>query len=429
MQHGATTGSRHYGNSSTIHIENFALPVTESPKPKPDALPLGFQYSGTTCGIKDSGKPDIALITSDVPAVAAGVYTQNIVRAASIDWNRQVTPTDHLKAIIINSGNANACTGDQGSRNNQQMAYQTANALNDNPGNICIMSTGIIGQQLPMKCIEKGIVQASERLGSTVADFESASEAILTTDKGTKTAFRSFEYQGETVRLAGMAKGAGMIGPNMATMLGIVTTDMTLTPPVAQEILKRVADKSFNCISVEGHTSTNDALVLLANGLSPSPVKHWQAIQLFTDALTELCIELATQIPADGEGASHLVEICVSGAACDQDADIVARAVAMSNLVKTAIAGADPNWGRITSATGLTSVQFPIKQLCVAINTVSIFESGQPVEFDAASLSKSMAENFRTCLDIKIGGGPGLATHWTSDLTTDYVKFNSEYST
>ena len=402
---------------------------TENRKLKTENLPIGFQYSGVTCGIKPSGKPDLALITSDVPAVAAGVYTQNIVRAASIDWNRQVTPTDHLKAIVINSGNANACTGQEGSRNNQQMVWQTATALDDTPGNVCVMSTGIIGQQLPVKSIEKGILMVADGLGNSISDFESASHAILTTDRGPKTAFRSFEFEGETVRLAGMAKGAGMIGPNMATMLGVVVTDATLTPPVAQDILKRVADKSFNCISVEGHTSTNDALVLMANGLSPSPMKHWQAIQLFTDSLTELCTELATQIPADGEGASHLIQINVSGAASDADSDTIARAVATSNLVKTAIAGADPNWGRITSATGLTSVQFPIERLCVAINSIPIFESGQPVQFDDKALSQNMADNFDTQIDIKIGGGPGIATNWTSDLTVEYVKFNSEYTT
>jgi glutamate N-acetyltransferase/amino-acid N-acetyltransferase len=392
-------------------------------------LPSGFKFSGVSCGIKASGKKDIALITSDVPAVAAGVYTQNVVRAASIDWNRQITPTDHLSAIVVNSGNANACTGEEGFRNNQKMAFETAGAVECTSGQVCVMSTGVIGQQLPMDLVAKGVKRAGNELGSAESDFNSACEAILTTDKGTKTAFRSFEFEGETVRLAGMAKGAGMIGPNMATMLGIVVTDASLTPPVAQDILKRVADRSFNCISVEGHTSTNDSLVLMANGLSTAPMKHWKALHAFTDSLTELCVELATQIPADGEGASHLISIKVSGAENDADADTVARSVAMSNLVKTAVAGADPNWGRITSAAGLTSVRFTPDELCLSINGTSIFEKGQPVAFDQQNLSQSMAENFETQVEIRIGSGAGEAMHWTSDLNEAYVKFNSLYTT
>lgn len=392
-------------------------------------LPSGFKFAGVSCGIKASGKKDLALITSDTPAVAAGVYTQNVVRAASIDWNRQITPTDHLSAIVVNSGNANACTGEEGFRNNQQMAFQTAGAVDCTSGQVCIMSTGVIGHQLPMGCIDKGIKQAGRELGSTDDDFKSASEAILTTDKGTKTAFRSFEFEGETIRLAGMAKGAGMIGPNMATMLGIVITDAKLTPPVAQDILKRAADKSFNCISVEGHTSTNDSLVLMANGTSPAELTHWKAIHAFTENLTELCIELSTQIPADGEGASHLISIKVSGAETDQDADTIARSVAMSNLVKTAIAGADPNWGRITSAAGLTSVSFKPEHLCLSINETPIFDKGQPVEFEEKVLSESMAQNFETLLEIRVGTGAGEARHWTSDLNEAYVKFNSLYTT
>lgn len=392
-------------------------------------LPLGFKFAGVCCGIKASGKKDLALIKSDEPAVGAGVYTQNIVRAASIDWNRQITPTANLSSIVVNSGNANACTGEDGFRNNQQMSFLTANATNSQPGQIAIMSTGVIGQQLPMDCIARGIRDAGQQLGETRTCFDSASEAILTTDKGPKVAFREFEFEGETVRLAGMAKGAGMIGPNMATMLGIIVTDATLTPPVAQDILKRVADQSFNCISVEGHTSTNDSLVLMANGLSPAPMKHWKAIKQFTETLTELCIELSKMIPSDGEGATHLIAIEVEGAENDADADKVARAVAMSNLVKTAITGADPNWGRITSAAGLAGVNFKPEHLSLAINETTIFTKGQPVPFDEKSLSQSMADNFETQVGLKIGSGPGLARHWTSDLTEAYVRFNSEYTT
>lgn len=392
-------------------------------------LPSGFRFAGVASGIKKSGNKDVALVVSDDPAVAAGVYTKNVVRAASIDWNRDVTPSDQLRAVVVNSGNANACTGDEGAANNQQMAAQTAELIGCQPEQVCVMSTGVIGKQLPMDCIQKGIQQSAESLGESLESYQLASEAILTTDQGTKTASCEFEIAGATIRLAGMAKGAGMIGPNMATMLGIVVTDAALEPSVAQEILQQVADKSFNCISVEGHTSTNDALVLMANGRSSASLKAPEAIQLFTEKLTELCIGLATQIPADGEGATHLIDIRVSGASSDVDADTVARSVAMSNLVKTAVAGADPNWGRITSAAGLTDVRFEPQELCLSINGTSIFENGQPIHYDEAALSQSMADNFETQIELRLGGGPGQARHWTSDLNEAYVKFNSEYTT
>ena len=392
-------------------------------------LPSGFRFAGVASGIKVSGKKDVALIVSDDPAVAAGVYTKNIVRAASIDWNRQVTPTDQLTAVVVNSGNANACTGEEGSRNNQQMATQTANLLNCQPEQVCVMSTGVIGKQLPMSCVENGIQQSAASLGESQEDFLLASEAILTTDRGTKTASCEFEIDGQTVRIAGMAKGAGMIGPNMATMLGVVVTDAALPSTVAQDILQQVADKTFNCISVEGHTSTNDALVMMANGRSEAAIKDPKAIELFTENLTQLCTQLAIQIPADGEGATHLIDIRVSGASSDSDADTVARAVAMSNLVKTAIAGADPNWGRITSAAGLTEVRFEQAELCLSINGTPIFENGQPLEYDAVRLSKAMAESFNTLIELRLGSGSGQAQHWTSDLNEQYVRFNSLYTT
>ena len=392
-------------------------------------LPSGFRFSGVASGIKESGKKDIALIVSDDPAVGAGVYTQNVVRAASIDWNREVTPTDQLRAVVVNSGNANACTGEEGSRNNQQMAIQTSGLIDCQPGQICVMSTGVIGQQLPMNCVEKGIEESAASLGESHEGFMLASEAILTTDQGTKTASCDFEFEGQTVRLAGMAKGAGMIGPNMATMLGVVVTDAALTPAVAQDVLQQVADKTFNCISVEGHTSTNDALVMMANGRSAVSMEDSAAIELFTEKLTQLCTQLAIQIPADGEGATHLIDIRVTGAASNSAADTVARAVAMSNLVKTAVAGADPNWGRITSAAGLTEVRFEQAELCLSINGTPIFENGQPLGYDAARLSKSMAENFDVLIELRLGAGPGQAQHWTSDLNEQYVKFNSLYTT
>lgn len=220
-----------------------------------------------------------------------------------------------------------------------------------------------------------------------------------------------------------------MIGPNMATMLAVITTDAKLTPISANDILTRVVNRSFNCISVEGHTSTNDAVVLMASGDSEGDMSKWPAIKAFTDELTDLCIELAKKIPSDGEGATHLIDIEVSGAATDEEADKIARSIAMSNLVKTAITGSDPNWGRIVSAAGLSGIEFAPEHLSLSLNGSSIFEKGQPLSFDAAKLSQSIKDQFETQIAVSVGMGAGQAQHWTSDLTVQYVQFNSEYTT
>ena len=392
-------------------------------------LPAGFRYAGVPCGIKPSGKPDLMLIVTDQPATAAGVYTQNVVRAASIDWNRTVTPTDQARAVVCNSGNANACTGTKGADDNRAMAAHVAEATGANDNQVCVLSTGVIGHLLPMDCVSAGIADAAEKLTAGEEAFSAASQAILTTDNGPKTVTTTFMIEGQPVTIAGMAKGAGMIGPNMATMLGIITTDASLTPALAQELLTDAADQSFNCISVEGHTSTNDALILLASGASPADLSSESAIESFRAELVKLCIELATKIPADGEGATHLIDIEVTGAADDRDADKIARAIAGSNLVKTAITGGDPNWGRITSAAGMCGVKFPADKLSLAINGVEIFRSGQPLAFDAAGLSQQITGNFETQIHVSVGDGSGRNRHWTSDLTVDYVNFNSLYTT
>ncbi len=393
-------------------------------------LPKGIKFSGITCGIKASGAADLALISTDTPSVVAGVYTQNVVRAASIDWNRNLTPTESFRAVVINSGNANACTGQQGIDDNEQMAVLAAKAIGAQPNQVLVLSTGVIGHLLPMDKITNGIGVAASELNSELSDFEKASNAILTTDKGPKANFSSFEFgAGEKINFAGLAKGAGMIGPNMATMLAIMTTDASLAPADAQRVLAETAKKSFNRISVEGHTSTNDALLLICSGESGVKVDSEQKLAQFADALTESCIDLAKRIPSDGEGASHLVSIEITGAKNESQADQAARTIAMSALVKTAITGADPNWGRIVSAAGYSGVEMQVEQTDLAINGHFVFQNGQPIEFDAATVSKSMADNFETNIQLKIGGGAGTATHWTSDLTTDYVRFNSEYTT
>ncbi len=392
-------------------------------------LPLGFRYAGVACGIKASGKKDLAIISTDTPAICAGVYTQNIVRATSIDWNRRMTPCDSFRALVVNSGNANACTGFDGIKNNQTMACEVANHLDTEPANVGVLSTGIIGVQLPMKEVIAGIDAATTALSAEEENFTAASVAITTTDKSPKTNHLTYNIDGDQVRISAMAKGAGMIGPKMATMLAVVMTDAALTPTVAQSILKTANDKSFNRISVEGHMSTNDAVMLIASGKSKAKLDSAALILQLTSFITNTCIDLAKQIPADGEGATHLIEIVVNGAKHDGDADRIARTIANSALVKTAITGGDPNWGRIVSAAGYAGADIDADAISLKINGHLLFEQGQPVSFNPRQVSIAIAENFETKIELTVGGGAGQSNHWTSDLTVDYVRFNSEYTT
>ena len=392
-------------------------------------LPHGFKFSGLAAGIKQSMARDLAIFASDENCVAAGVYTQNLVRAASIDWNRNLTPSDQIRAVVVNSGNANACTGEQGDRDNQQIATEVAHCLGTKKEQVLVLSTGIIGHHLPMERITPGIHKLSSRLRTDELGFEMAAQAILTTDSSTKTARRQVDQDGSTVQIAGMAKGAGMIGPQMATLLGVIITNAKLSPESAQIAIQSAVDASFNRISVEGHTSTNDAVILLSNQGTGS-VDLGGRLEEFNNQLTSLCIQLARLIPVDGEGASHLITIEVVGAKDDIQADAIARTVANSNLVKTAVAGGDPNWGRIVSAVGYCpGVELSSDNIDLSINGFELFKNGSPVEFDEADVSRSMKAHVETKFSIRVGQGQGEALHWTSDLTVDYVKFNSEYST
>ncbi len=291
------------------------------------------------------------------------------------------------------------------------------------------MSTGIIGVFLPMEKIAAGVKQLSQSLGHDSAAFMAAARGILTTDKGTKTTSRSLTIDGREIRIAGMCKGAGMIGPNMATMLGMILTDAPLTPQDAQSLLQTVANASFNCISVEGHMSTNDTLLLLASGAAGGENLSGAGLATFTAALTEMAIELAKQIPDDGEGATHVIAIRVVGTHTRDEARQIARTIADSALVKTAIAGGDPNWGRIVSAAGYAGVPFDPAKVNLSINGHEIYRAGSPVPFQAATVSQSIKAARETELLLALGEGSAEITFWTSDLTVAYVKFNADYST
>lgn len=389
-------------------------------------LPLGFKYAGIACGIKKSGKPDLALIVADQPAAAAGVYTQNIVHAASIDWNRSLSPNSQLRGVIVNSGNANACTGEQGVVDNRELARLGAEAMNAEINQVLVLSTGIIGETLPMERIAVGAQTASEQLDADHFAFERAALAITTTDQFPKTASRQWDSPQGKVTITGMAKGAGMIGPNMATMLGVLTTDAAISPSDLDRSLRQAVNSSFNCISVDGHTSTNDAVILIASGKIPISDDD---LECFTEHLRDACIELAKLIPADGEGATHVIELVVSGTESDRDATVIAKTIASSPLVKTAMTGADPNWGRIVSAAGYSGIPFNPQTTSLRINGSLIFSEGTPSPFDATAVSESIAQARDVLVELQVGSGTGQARFWTSDLTVDYVKFNSDYHT
>ncbi len=399
-------------------------------------LPKDFQFAGVSCSIKSRANArDLTLILSGRPAVAAGVYTQNQVVAAPVVLCRSRTPLSNARAVVVNSGNANACTGGRGDADARRMCELAAAACGDRIGGaidgqqVLVMSTGVIGRFLPMEKVEAGIRMAASELNDDQSAFLNASDGILTTDAARKVTSRQCTVGGTTIHIAGMAKGAGMIGPNMATMLCCILTDANLDAVQAQRLLLAAANKSFNNISVEGHTSTNDTMLLIANGAAGGVPLRGADEAAFAGHLEAMCIELAKQIPADGEGATHLIEISVVGGANDADARKISNAVANSNLVKSAVFGGDPNWGRIVSAAGYAGVPIDTRKLALKINGIPLFDAGEPVAFDAKAASQSIRSNHTTLIELTVGSGPGNCRHWTSDLTIDYVKFNSEYTT
>jgi glutamate N-acetyltransferase/amino-acid N-acetyltransferase len=394
------------------------------------AIPRGFRVAGVHCGIKkDSAKEDLSLFVADRPIVAAGVYTQNLVFAAPVAVDRERTPMDQLRVVVVNSGNANACTGERGLQDAREMCRVAAEKCGARAEQALVMSTGVIGVYLNMGKIESGISAAHARLGRDEQALLLAARGILTTDNGPKIAGRTLTLGDRTVQLTGVCKGAAMIGPRMATMLCLVMTDANLRPDDAQRALARAVNDSFNCVSVEGHMSTNDTVLLLASGeAGPTPLAGGDLSQ-FQTALDELCIELARMIPSDGEGASHLIRIDVQGAASRDAAHRIAKTVAESALVKTAITGGDPNWGRIVSAAGYSGVPFDPAKVALVVNGHLLFRAGSPVPFDPRTVSQAIRDQHETRIELTFGEGSFAVRFWTSDLTVDYVRFNSEYTT
>jgi glutamate N-acetyltransferase/amino-acid N-acetyltransferase len=399
-------------------------------------LPVGFRAAGVYSGVKRSDtKLDLSLVVSDRPAVAAGVYTKNLVCAAPVKLDRERTPSESIRVVAINSGCANACTGDQGDADARQMAAWAAELCGARAEQALVMSTGVIGSMMPMEKIHAGIQAAAGKLGDEPQSLENAARGIMTTDTVPKLCGREVTIGGVATRITGMAKGAAMIGPNMATMLSLVMTDAALRVQDAQTALVDAVDESFHCISVDGHMSTNDTVILLANGAadpragaSPAPLSG-KGLEDFRTTLFEVCEDLAQSIPADGEGATHLITVEVHGCRSRQDALRISKTIADSPLVKTAIAGADPNWGRIVSAAGYAGVQFDPSKVTLHLNGLLLYERGAPVDFNPDAAARSIAADRDTSIVLILEEGKACARFWTTDLTAEYVRLNADYHT
>lgn len=396
------------------------------------SLPSQFRASGSTCGIKDSGNPDLALFVSDVPATAAGVFTTNRVVGAPVEVSRKRVPSSDIRAVVINSGNANACTGEEGHQAALTMTQQVALSLGCRSEHVLVCSTGVIGVPLPVDRITAEVPRGVAACEASDDSFHDAATAMMTTDTFAKLTSVGTGISGGQIMVSGAAKGAAMIAPNMATMLAVIMTDAELSTDQCDDVLRFAVDRSFNCISVDGHMSTSDTVLLLANGAAGHRVTDESDLAAVRVAVTEVCKKLATDIIRDAEGAGHFITVDVFGFHTRDAAFRVAKEIAESALVKTAVTGNDPNWGRITSAAGYAGVEFDPAHLSLTINGTMVYQQGSPLPFDEAALSNRMKQEDVHLL-LELSGGPKSGTQsvrfWTSDLTQEYVRLNSEYTT
>jgi glutamate N-acetyltransferase / amino-acid N-acetyltransferase len=388
--------------------------------------PRGFRAGAGRAGVKTgvADRFDVGLIVSDRPCAAAGVFTTNQVIAAPCVVTRKHIEKGVLRAIVANSGIANACTGDQGDRNAIAMAVAAANAVGCSPYEIGVASTGVIGWQLPMD----RIVPTIAAIRPTETGFPDFSRAIMTTDTKPKQIVAAHTARdGGTIRAIGTAKGAGMIHPNMATLLCFVVTDADVPVDELRRITRRAADRSFNAISVDGDTSTNDTLLVLANGASGVRASA-ETLRDAESLITRVCELLAREIVADGEGVTKVFEVHVIGAASDDDARKAARTITTSNLVKTAIHGADPNWGRIIAAAGRSGAKVDDRRASIRIGPVDVFTRGAPALFSPDELRAAFSQK-EIAIELALGLGDGTATAWGTDLSAEYVRINADYTT
>lgn len=388
----------------------------------------GFLASGIAAAVKYKDKKDIALIYSTVPATAAGVFTINKVKAAPVLVNMRRVAGGKAQAVVVNSGNANACNGEQGMTDALTMARTAAEALGISEDYVLVGSTGVIGQPMPMDRVIPGIKSAVAALSEQGG--QDAAEAIMTTDTVLKQVALRLTLGGKQVTVGGMAKGSGMIHPNMATMLCFITTDAAVSAEMFSQALRYAVDRSFNMITVDGDTSTNDMVLALANGKAGNPEITGQNedYQLLRDALLEVCTQLAVSVARDGEGATKLIEVKVVNAPSEKDAQLAAKAVAASSLVKAAFFGEDANWGRILCAAGYSGADFDPDQVDIFLGDEQVARDGCALPFNEEKAAQILAANTVTVL-VNMKSGSGEATAWGCDLTYDYVKINGDYRT
>ncbi|MBD3322883.1 MAG: bifunctional glutamate N-acetyltransferase/amino-acid acetyltransferase ArgJ [Chitinivibrionales bacterium] len=386
----------------------------------------GFYANGIRAGLKESGDYDMALVFSRAPCAAAGTFTRNKIRASCVDWCNRLLPADTITALFCNSGNANACTGTEGKRNNEIIAQELAANIDSNMRSVLVASTGVIGRQLPMKKITCRIPQLVQ--GAAAKNSRLFSRAIMTTDTVPKEYAVQVQAPGGTYRIGGSAKGSGMIHPDMATMLAFITTDAAIDKDVLHHSLKKTVGWTFNNLTVDGDCSTNDMALALANGASGNGITSKKNIGLFEKALFDVCNNLCAKIAGDGEGATKRIEVNVTGGKTCRDAKLAAKAVANSNLVKTALFGNDPNWGRILCAIGYSGARFSKNTLLVSLCKMPVCKGPEPVAFPTGAMHNALRKKV-VVIDIDLGLGTSCAVAHTCDLTYDYIKINAEYHT
>ncbi len=415
--------------------------------------PKGFLAAGVRCGVKKSGKADLGLIVCPTGAKAAAVFTTNKITSAAVQVSKEHIKSASISAVVVNSGNANTCTGQVGIKNAIKMCSETAISLskirdtrllrfarNDNRDairntqyairDVLVASTGIIGEQLPMGKITKGISKASAKLSASASAGLDFAKAIMTTDTKPKQAVRRLEISGKKITIAGAVKGAGMIAPNMATTLCFITTDAAISKPLLGKALKAAIGNSLNKLTVDGHQSTNDTAIILASGLAGNRpiVSQCPRYKRFAKALAEVCEDLARQMALDAEGATRMFKVVVKGAATKADATKAARAVADYPLVKCAVRGGDPNWGRIICAVGSVGVKLNPGKLSCKLGDITVFKNGRARKFDAKKASRIISQTEHT-ITVDLGVGKSSDFCYGCDLSAEYVKINADYHT
>jgi glutamate N-acetyltransferase / amino-acid N-acetyltransferase len=396
------------------------------------ALPRGFRFAATACGLKKTGALDLAIFSSDVPASAAAVFTQNLIVAAPVTLSKENLRASkgRMRGVVVNAGNANCATGASGYAAAQRTLAEAGRQLNCLPQELFVCSTGVIGVPLALEKILRRLPLLARHRRPSARSFAELSLAICTTDTRPKTAAATCKIARKRIHLVGCAKGAGMIHPNMATTLAFVATDATIAPGLLQKTLRDVTHRTFNSISIDGDTSTNDTLLVLANGAAGAPAirSGTAAHRAFSAALEEVCHSLALQIVADGEGAQRVIEIVVRGANTETAARQIAQTIATSPLVKTAFAGGDPNWGRIFAAAGRAGVPFDPSRVDITMAGIHVLSRGRPLDFNERAASNRLLAP-HVPIVVHLHAGRAVARYWTCDFTAEYVRINASYRT